>query len=521
MVESAANVFESEEKEQRNGTPAAAPEDQAASEKASSSRRCPVRMYAGAPCGRPIHSAPDHDPRPVCLMHSRDLQKSNATFQKEIEAILNAAGNGIADFAKFVFPGAGHGEREFTAVCVFHSATFTRDARFYNARFMQYADFSRATFTHNADFRDASFTQKADFSRATFAHNAIFRGASFMQNADFSRVTVAHNAHFNNASFTQEGDFRTASFNGDADFFKTNFTRKAEFSSATFMQESNFYQATFTDNADFAWATFKEYVGFSKTSFVQIADFTGAKFLEATEFRETEFRGHDKDNRSSAQEFLPGPIFSLAEFSQPEAVTFYKTYLGQALFHNCDVSKLNFSSVEWRRRRGSRKRVVFEEEVDLTSAKDLRPAKDGPDERDYGLIAELYQQLKKNYDERKDYWTAGDFHYGELEMKRLASRRKNKVLRWLVQHLRLVAWYKYASHYGESYVRPAIWLGATLFFLRCCFQRSACDTTRRKIEEVPPRLRFPSSLPMQTRSFRGNRQQIVTRRNGGSLEIAA
>src|ERR1019366_293245 len=88
------------------------------------------------------------------------------------------------------------------------------------------------------------------------------------------------------------------------------------------------------------------------------------------------------------------------------------------------------------------KRMVFEEEVklDLDEASALRPGSDNHDERNYGLIAELYQQLKKNYDDRKDYWTAGDFHYGELEMKRKSSPRTNKLWRWLHRSLGMVAW---------------------------------------------------------------------------------
>jgi hypothetical protein len=115
--------------------------------------------------------------------------------------------------------------------------------------------------------------------------------------------------------------------------------------------------------------------------------------------------------------------------------------------------------------------------VDLESeyAYALRPTEGGLDYRQYGLIAELYQQLKKNYDARADYWTAGDFHYGEMEMKRLSLKpagripkfllgrllgedRMNNVGRWLYQRVGLVAWYKYASEYGESYVRPFLWL---------------------------------------------------------------
>lgn len=292
-------------------------------------------------------------------MHSRDPgkieEKINAAFQREFEAILSAAGEGVADFTQFVFSRANYRERTFTAECVFRDATFTQFVRFY---------------------------------RSTFKQSASFQGTKFMQTADFIAVTFAQNTNFSAATFTQ------------------------------------------------------------------MVSFARAQFLGPAEFRRTHFR--------QDREALPGPIFSLARFSKPDAVIFYRTYLGQALFHNCDISKLNFSSVEWRRRKGSRKRMVFEEVVNLEAPGDLKPARDRPDERDYGLIAELYQQLKKNYDERKDYWTAGDFHYGELEMKRLASRRRNEVLRWFVQHLRLVAWYKYASHYGESYVRPGLWFFAVL-----------------------------------------------------------
>src|SRR5207249_1380135 len=92
-------------------------------------------------------------------------------------------------------------------------------------------------------------------------------------------------------------------------------------------------------------------------------DFSQAKFLEAAEFCKTEFR---RDH-----ELLPGLVFSLNYFRRPDAVIFHRTYLGQALFHNCDVSRLTFSSVEWRTRKRSSKRMLFEEEVELI-ATDLR-----------------------------------------------------------------------------------------------------------------------------------------------------
>jgi hypothetical protein len=45
-----------------------------------------------------------------------------------------------------------------------------------------------------------------------------------------------------------------------------------------------------------------------------------------------------------------------------------------------------------------------------------------------------------------------------MEMKRRASARPSKLARWLHRNLGLIAWYRYASDYGESYSRPAWYL---------------------------------------------------------------
>jgi hypothetical protein len=80
-------------------------------------------------------------------------------------------------------------------------------------------------------------------------------------------------------------------------------------------------------------------------------------------------------------------------------------------------------------------------------------------------VAQIYQQLKKNYDSRLDYWTANEFHFGEMEMKRLAGPTNVPLLwlrRWWHRNFSFVAWYKYASDYGNSYGKPLLWLLGTL-----------------------------------------------------------
>ncbi|OFW31426.1 MAG: hypothetical protein A3J28_07195 [Acidobacteria bacterium RIFCSPLOWO2_12_FULL_60_22] len=404
-------------------------------------------------CGRPPYSAPEGvDKRPVCLMHSRDPNKDNDAFQQEFERILEEAGEGEANFTLFVFPRADYAGREFKARCIFGDATFTQRANFIGATFTQEADFTRATFTQWANFRGATFTERADFSEATFT-----------QRAGFSEATFTGEANFGGATFTQWANFVLATFTQKANFSVTKFTQMAHFNFAKFTQEAGFQWATFTQGAHFNCATFTQAAAFFNATFTQLANFGRARFSGEATFWKTTFRNDGEG---------VGPVFSEARFEKPERVVFYGNYLGQVLFHNCDVSKVEFSNVEWRKRKNG-KRMVFEEVVSLehkaASAEALNPPEGSADERNYGLIAELYQQLKKNFDDRRDYWTAGDFHYGEMEMKRVSSPRSNRVLRWLHRSLGLAAWYKYASEYGESYKRPAVWLGIFLLLFMVAY----------------------------------------------------
>ena len=161
---------------------------------------------------------------------------------------------------------------------------------------------------------------------------------------------------------------------------------------------------------------------------------------------------------------MPSAVFALANLSDPHKIIFDDVDLSRALFHNCDVSEVWFtSSVRWAKR-GSHGVAVFEESIPLEYATGLQ--RDG--ERDYRAIAQIYQQLKKNYDSRLDYWTANEFHFGEMEMKRLATPTEGRLL-WLRRRmhrwLSLTAWYRYASDYGNSYQKPILWLlGVLLLF---------------------------------------------------------
>ncbi|MGD0548832.1 MAG: pentapeptide repeat-containing protein [Terracidiphilus sp.] len=283
---------------------------------------CPITMGEGGKrCGRPLHDAPDGvDEKPVCLMHSKDSQKQSGpffdAFLREFERILKEAGEEEAHFEQFVFPFLNLGGRTFHAICRFESAVFAHGARFLIATFVQKAVFWRATFSKNTEFRGVTFKQ-----------NAYFNEATFTQNADFGRV-----------AFMQDGDF----------------------SEATFEQIADFKEATFMHNADFGGVTFKQMLCFTGTTFNGTANWRRSRFLDQAEFRHTKF--------DPQVEGEPSAVFALANFSKPGEVIFDDIDLSRALFHNCDVSQVWFtSSVSWARRKYNRGVAVFEETISVNT----------------------------------------------------------------------------------------------------------------------------------------------------------
>ena len=118
-------------------------------------------------------------------------------------------------------------------------------------------------------------------------------------------------------------------------------------------------------------------------------------------------------------------MFALASFSKPGEIVFDDVDLSRVLFYDCDVSQVWFtSSVRWGKREDYSDCGLRRDNFSRTRVREgLR--RDG--QRDYRAVAQIYQQLKKNYDSRLDYRTANEFHFGEMEMMRLAEPPKENL----------------------------------------------------------------------------------------------
>jgi len=317
--------------------------------------------------------------------------------------------------------------------------------------------------------------QDIDFIEVTF-QEAWFSSSTF-QKADFSGATFQE-ATFGHTTF-QKANFIGATFQ-TAYFIKVTF-QKADFDRATF-QEATFGHTTFQE-ADFGWATFQE-VDFFKATFHE-AKFIGATFHKV-EFDQSNFNGKVIFSNSTVQKKVTFrgsnenrvPMgeckFNSIDIEPGAKIIFEKVNLEKASFLDANIENFIFRDVKWYRKK-PRKIALWDEfenkEVDLSK------------------LADNYHQLVLNYEKKREFDTALEFHIGEMEVKRKSmGKSKNKFLNWVQRNaLNLYAWYKYLSYYGTSYKQALGWLAVMFLIFSGIFLFSGfqpASTSNANISEV-------------------------------------
>lgn len=296
--------------------------------------------------------------------------------------------------------------------CVLHSRDAGKDKQAFAAALIAHRQkngdrFSHIVFPDKVDFKGATFGNDADFTHAWFTQAAFFNGATFCKGADFFRAVFYKQAIFLNAEFAEEADFYGAVFDGLVSFCRTKFCNGANFEDAWFRGRE----------VEFALSHFQKRRVF----------FAPRKWPDETV-----------------------PVFSevAVNFEQviiepPALVTFLEADLRKCQFLDTDVRKVQMTGVIWPKI-GSRFGVY--DEIAALESRYKRP---------WARIERLYRELKQNYEDRRDYERAGDFHYGEKEM-----RRRNPETPFVLRILLTLYWL--FSGYGERYLRPLIWAGILL-----------------------------------------------------------
>jgi uncharacterized protein YjbI with pentapeptide repeats len=309
------------------------------------------------------------------------------------------------DFAYFVFP----------VSAVFSGWVFDKRAEFFAATFLEDAVFVNTTFTRRADFGGVTFTKEARFV------NTNFKEAVFFAEATFSRTA----------------DFRGAMFTGEVEFGMAKFTEKGSFCEAKFTEEASFFETTFARGADFSQVKFHKGADFERTRFAEgKVSFFICSFLDKTRFSPAL-------NDNTPSPFVGGAEvdFRRVRIEPSDALMFIEMDLSKYRFTDTDLRSVRFRGVRWPQVSwGLGKRNAVFDETDLGNEAFASWAE----------IEDLYRQLKRNYEDQRDYERAGDFHYGEKEMRRQNPETSLglKVVLWL---------YKSISGYGERWLPPIVW----------------------------------------------------------------
>ena len=281
--------------------------------------------------------------------------------------------------------------------------------------------------------------------------------------------------------FNSEMNFGYAKFLGEANFRDIEFRGKTNFRATEFFEKANFMNAKFSEEVDF-WCT----------NFSEEADFSHANFSHTyvTLFEETKFQSFQEGKQK-----IPSAFFRNIDF--PETVKFRQTDLSRVSFLDSNLEKARFDYCSWGYLKPSVDEHGNPEFQKYESRNILWDEWVKEEKKDFAKVENLNRQLKKNFEEKKDYETAGDFHLGEMAMRRQKFRQErekkieatNKKVSWLknlffllkMQLIRisdsriwnwlffnnaklfLLFWYWLFSDYGERPGRVFCWLFILIF----------------------------------------------------------
>lgn len=389
----------------------------------------------------------------------------------------------------------------FTHAAVFDSAAFTHAALFDSTTFNEGALFDSVTFTHAATFESATFNCPATFESATFTGPATFRAAQF------NDVAV-----FESASFSRAVSFSLAEFNSGVSFESVTTSTVADFSSATFNSYGWFQSATFNNSASFQDAVFEELAQMGPLACTGTLDLSFAKFkapvtIEAAAQSVVCYRTHWSSTASLRLRHARVD-FTDAIFESPFSVVAHprpftlpnRELMGEAILAglpavqvlslqgvdaahlvltDLDLSQCRFTGIVhldqvrleghigfaqvpdgvhrrgWHPIRFTRRRTLAEEQYWRAArpgaASDWATAPHGVDLVGPTALAALYRSLRKALEDGKDDPGAGDFYYGEMEMRRADRGRP-----WAERSLLAVYWA--LSGYGLRASRSLAWL---------------------------------------------------------------
>ncbi|MFJ5095324.1 pentapeptide repeat-containing protein [Streptomyces sp. NPDC088557] len=353
------------------------------------------------------------------------------------------------------------------------------------------ARFDGATFTGIASFENATFAGEASFHQATFAGLAWFHRATFDSTAWFPRATFGHTAWFREATFNAVAGFHHVTFSGITWFLGANFTKDAWFSHSSFETASQLGPLVCAGSMDLEGAAFGRPVTIEASALrlscwrtrwvstaalrlryatvdlsdavleypVSLSAHPTAFTLEASRsLTEASLSGADARVQIASLRGVDAAHLSLTDIDLTSCLFTGTIHLDQLKLEGlCRwlTAPTGLKRSGWRLAWWTPRRTLAEEHHWRTArgySGWTAPQSEQEHVPGVAALTPIYRQLRKAFEDGKNEPDAGDFYYGEMEMRRRNSIRPMGE-RWLL------TLYWAISGYGLRAARALAWLG--------------------------------------------------------------
>jgi uncharacterized protein YjbI with pentapeptide repeats len=290
----------------------------------------------------------------------------------------------------------------------------------------------------------------------------------------FDGFEFGDDAQFDGAMFGDSVAFSGATFGAQANFRSATFGEGALFTDTTFGDWPVFTDATFGDGAWFEGATFGRWAQFDGASFGEYADFSGqtgerdiaARLKEWGDLDEVDRHRREIRYREWRETWGIGPsTFSSVDFTSAR-------FLGQVSFARRSFERTADFLNACFDRPPDFDRVANLQSVDFTGARVGFVPADRPWWKPHwttdSTVAIHLRALRSQIEATKNHDFERDLYIEERKAERgIYFDRYLKERRWsaLAGHclwIAVMAVYWAFSDYGRSWLRPAIWLGASI-----------------------------------------------------------
>ena len=430
-----------------------------------------------------------HEPRifgwpnkggPYCLFHVQDP----ASSEKEIEAFTEALEcKRDANYRGFVFPKGISARNLRLENADFTGAHFSGDIDFSDLEFVGPTHFDEIEFDRSAIFKGTEFRGNVSFIKAKFGGGVDFREASFIrserieENLDELWDSVIGAISFFGAQFESHADFRDSTFEVTSRFSNAHFKGPVSFRRVEFCEHSSaeFSGTTFSHNCYFVEVESSSTITFTECLFSEEADFRNATLLGATRFIRANFARLARFGGAPTRESKRISLNVCFWETNMERVSFRNADLRNVSFYYCySLDKVELIACLWNKA-FNRQRVLYDElalrgckpnwgteGIDAESgviagsnvSTDGQSAvSDGvPREDEWERLENTYRDLRRNFEDRRDFAGASEFYVGEMEVRRLKKPERQRQL------FSLEALYRHLSSYGENWWKPLLYL---------------------------------------------------------------